>query len=325
MKKVLFLFIIPCILACKYDKNNISNSNSGTKKVSGSNSIENQHSYKKENYKPLFLTLNPKMPNDLFQYELENLHSDKKFIIPINNRNLPFHIEKGENRITLKFSNIQTKNFPDKFGEDAEFRFQIFINNEKSKANGEKMIADLIKIFQKKYPEKIENLPLVKNKNGEYYNSLSEIYNDLKGIQLIDFNFEKENYLIFQDSIKTVLIGFSNSELERKISDQDRKLAFYNPSPQISENGSTRSYEHIKEYFRNTSAYQLALDGTKFEDPITKKEGYELEINYLFNSDFKNLTDKLKKNYNRLQSKLKIKDSLADIKKTSIDQNIDQL
>jgi hypothetical protein len=251
--------------------------------------------------------------------------SNNQFVILIDNENIPFTVEKKNNRIVLGFSNIRTLKFPDKFGENAEVRFQKFMTNEKSKNNGERIITSLINIFKKKYPKRIERLPLVKNENGEYYNPPSFIYNELKGIRLMDFKFEMENYIIFQDSVKTVFLGFTNLEMSIKISDKYKSLALYDPSPKITIGEHNPFNDAVRNYLKNTSYYQLALNRSKFEEPITKKEGYKLEVNYLFNSDFEILEVQIKENALELKTNLKIKDSLANAKKNSIDQNLDNL
>jgi hypothetical protein len=64
MKKILFLLIITCLLAC--------NKNSNSNNVSELGSVGNNHSLQQETYIPLFLNLNPKMPDNEFEQKLKS-------------------------------------------------------------------------------------------------------------------------------------------------------------------------------------------------------------------------------------------------------------
>lgn len=320
MNKFLILLFIFSILACNEEKKNLSKKIEESDKV---DTVDFTHS-SKQYYVPLFMDLNPKMPDVIFENRLNAL-PNKQFIIPLGDLNKAFDVKKHSDRIVLSYSNIRTLTFPDKFGEDAEARYEKFLDNKDSQRTGERMIGSFINIFQEKYPYKIENLPLVKNENGEYYNPTAWLSEDLEGIRLLDYNFEKENYVIFQDSIKTIIVGYTNLDLSRKIDQQFREIANYDPDPKIDKGRTNPFKNSVRDYLKNTSSYQLDLAGTKFEDPLTKKIGYELEVNYMFNSDFKVLEEKIIENYYIVNQKIKAKDSLAESKNKAIEKNLQKL
>src|SRR5690606_22373137 len=206
MKQSLFILIVFSFLSCtNVKKNNIPESESYESENIIDQKIEN---------KPIFLNLSPKMSDLQFEKELTSSLPNKKLSIPINNYSFEFNTKKTSNQIVLEYNDIKTLNFIPKFGDNAEKRFLEFIKKDPFE---EELVKNFINLFKIKYPKQIKHLPISKNLQGEYYNNQIRPFSER---DLYNYDFKEENYLIFQDSIKTILIGYTNSENPRKL---DRK------------------------------------------------------------------------------------------------------
>lgn len=190
-KNILIILIVTLVLASCSETKNKKEGNSSSQEVQKTslNKIEHKDS--------VFLNLSPKMTNDEFENALNqqpelNL-KDKKFQIIIGEQTLNFRIIKNQNAISLKY---YSKNL---------------LRVEKNTVPIKKYYNNLISIFKKKYkPYEIHNF---RNKsNFEHFTKeyLKNKNNDSLLLQnLVKYNFDKVNYSMFRDSVKTIMIGHS--------------------------------------------------------------------------------------------------------------------
>jgi len=267
--------------------------------------------------------------NDInFEKKLKSSAPNGKFLLPINKYNFEFNIKKSSNRIILEYNQIKTLQFPDKFGKNAESRYLDFIKKDPFE---EVLIDDFVKIFKNKYSTQIKGLPLLKNKRGEYFNNQPLPYAERT---LRNYDFNQENYLIFQDSIKTILVGYTILDYPRTADNE----ALDSITFKVKKSNIKSSYEEsaesidlykllkdeIKEQEKLTP-YQRALQRTSFEDQITIKKGFSLEINYINNSDFELLKKRIDNANKEFNNNLKIKDSLLKIKHKNESKNLNEI
>lgn len=320
MKQTLVILIIFTFLSC----NNVNKNNIPASEIHES---ENQLDQKKE-YQPIFLNLSPKMDDLQFEEKLTSSSPNKKITIPINNYSFEFNIKKSSNKIVLEYNDIKTLIFTNKFGDNAEKRYLDFIKKEPLE---EELIESFINLFKNKYSRQIKQLPISKNLNGEYYNNQIRPWSER---DLFNYGFKEENYLIFQDSIKTVLIGYTNAENPRKLDRKALDLITYSLEISNKESDNRESIKSkdlydlaidYKKELEKLSPYQQALKNTDFEEQISKSKGISLEINYMHNSDFEFLKNKIYKANKEFNDKLKQKDSLLKIKKNKENRNLNEI
>tara|TARA_R110001599_G_scaffold215998_5_gene414273 strand:+ start:31 stop:984 length:954 start_codon:yes stop_codon:yes gene_type:complete len=317
MKQTFGIIIIFIFFSCTNGKKN---------NVPDSDNQKSENQFGAENdYQPIFLKLSPQMSD--FQFEQEVSHSipNKKFTIPLYNYNFDFDVTKKSNRIVLDYNDIRTLVFTPKFGDNAEKRYLDFIKKEPIEKN-EILIKEFIILFKNKYSKQINDLPLLKNQKGEYYNNpngISAVRN------LHNYGFEKENYLIFQDSIKTVIIGYTNAEYPQKLDKKAlEKITYTSETSDRESLNPIMSVEEIREHFKEfdkLSPYKQALELTDFEEQISRKKGLSFEINYMPNSDFEYLKKRIIKSNKEFNYELRQKDSLRKIKLKKEKSNLNKI
>jgi hypothetical protein len=270
----------------------------------------------KNDYQPIFLKLSPEMSDFQFEQEVNRSIPNKKFTIPLNNYSFDFDITKKSNRIVLDYNDIRTLVFTPEFGENAEKRYLDFIKKEPIEKN-EILIKDFIYLFKNKYSKQINELPLLKNQKEEYYNNTSGFYIE-RNIQ--NYGFEKENYLIFQDSIKTVIIGYTNAEYPKKLDKKALEKITY-----TYETSGRKSLSPIMSVEEIEELYKELLELTDFEESISRKQGLSFQINYMPNADFEYLKKRIIKSNNEFNYKLRQKDSLRKIKLKKEKNNLNKI
>src|SRR5690606_22984872 len=288
MKKTFAILLMFSFLSCVNDKkNDIPNSNLNNSNYQIESEIE---------YEPIFLNLSPAMSDINFEKKLKSSAPNGKFLLPINKYNFEFNIKKSSNRIILEYNQIKTLQFPDKFGKNAESRYLDFIKKDPFE---EVLIDDFVKIFKNKYSTQIKGLPLLKNKRGEYFNNQPLPYAKRT---LRNYDFNQENYLIFQDSIKTILVGYTILDYPRTADNEALESITFTVKKSNIKSSYEESAESIDLYKllkdeikeqEKLTPYQRALQRTSFEDQITIKKGFSLEINYINNSDFELLKKRI--------------------------------
>ncbi|AIZ42366.1 hypothetical protein [Cellulophaga baltica] len=145
----------------------------------------------------VFLNLSPNMTNAEFENAVQNQTvsnvKDKNFQILIEQKVLNFKILKSQNAISLKY-----------YSEGVS-------KDEKSTTPIEKYYDELISIFRKKY-ERYELGDFTNKSSFQYFTKeyLKNKKNDSLILQnLIKYDFDKNNYVMFKDSVKTIMIGHS--------------------------------------------------------------------------------------------------------------------
>lgn len=276
---------------------------------------------------PIFLNLNPEMNDVKFEKNLKNSAPNRTFSIPINKYTFAFNISKSSKRIILKYDEVKILKFLPKKGENAETRYLNFIKKDPVE---EDIINEFIDLFRKKYSNEIKELPIIKNQRGEYYNQ--PMGRDIRTLSY--YGFIEENYLIFQDSLRTVIIGYSSTDYPQTLD----KAALESITFQKENSNIVSSYEQsfksndlysmVVEYkieLEKLSPYEQALKSTSLEEQITRKKGISLEINYMINSDFELIRTKtiaVNKDFNQ---KLREKERLQIIKQQSAKINLDEI
>ncbi len=145
----------------------------------------------------VYLNLSPNMTNTEFENAIRNQPvsniKDKNFQILTGLKVLNFEILKNQNAVSLKY-----------YSEGVS-------KKEKNSIPIEKYYDDLISIFRKKY-ERYELGDFTNESSFQYFTKeyLKNKKNDSLILQnLIKYDFDKNNYVIFKDSVKTIMIGHS--------------------------------------------------------------------------------------------------------------------
>lgn len=268
MKQTISILIIFLFLSCLNDKEKIE-------------------------YKPIFFNLNPKMELNEWNKKIKNNPelSNNNFTLNLNNKNSIFEISKKPDRIILHHTKIKEI-------------YLTELNRKKSKNHlslNEKTISTFINIFKKKYGNPVSILPLKKNNKEEYFNHdyFSSFKRENQNKQLVDYGFNKEKYLVFQDSVKVILIGYENYG---KIILSDEEFDKLPASLQSSTEGF---FDRIYGEYHS----------------LKKKFGIDLEINYIENVDFKKLLKKIKKDRIFFKKNKSKKDSINKSTKELINKN----
>ena len=293
--------------------------NSNSKKLEIGKQIE---------YQPIFMNLNPKMNDFQFEQKLKSSLPDKKFILPIKEYSFEFNLKKVSNKIVLEYNDIETLVFMPNLGGNPEKRYLKFLEKDKTE---EYLVNNFIKLFNNKYSKKITELPILKNQLGEYSNIYSSTWSDLS---FLKYGFREENYLIFQDSIKTIIIGYTNADNPRKIDEKNLNLLTHSIKKQkltstdrklIESKESDELFWNSLKELNDFSTYQKALKLYKLGREIKKEKGLSLEINYMNNSDFEFIKKNIQTNYIRFNQNRMEKDSLQKIKENKGRKNINEI
>ena len=206
----------------------------------------------REEHQPLFIGLSPKMTDNEFEEEISNLNHEKKldsgdFIIPINNKTYKFKVSKTGKTVRLlctEYHTMYVKNF------------DINIAEERI-SDAETIISEIIKIFEEKYGDSKIRFPV--------------------GAPFLDYKMNSEYYNIYQDSYKTVLMGYDIYDTR-------------DPTPSSEERFA-----------------DVAVDGENSKREID--HGFRVIIDYYYNEDFdklfKSIELKTKNNDQKWENKLK--------------------
>ncbi len=208
--------------------------------------IENLNEENKtENHSPLFLGLTPSMSDYKFSEEIKNLNKINKldngrFIIPIKNEEFYFEVQKTKNTIRLNCKNqdsIAIENLSYQISEEYLEKYNREINN-------------IIEVFDKKYNGQKLIMPT--------------------NISLLNYGLQNDYYKIFQDSSKTVLIGY-------------KKIGYKHPSP--SERKAEDNKIKKKNPYDPLESIGEIIDGQKDSSNFVVF-GFEMDIDYYYNKEF---------------------------------------
>lgn len=271
LKKTFFILVILIIGSCRKPSNDLQNQE---------NKINPSEAKKVKKHNSLFLGLNPYMTEYDFSTEISNLNSQNKlnngrFIIPVNNQDYYFDVKKTINTIRLTYSDQTSKSVHNLSYRISDEHLQLYENK----------INDLLKIFNSKY-------------NGEEKVIPTEV-------NLSYYGLRKEHYRIFQDSSKTVLIGYTIN-------------GYRCPSP------SEQAYENSKKKKEKTPDHPLENIG-KFIDRENQSSnfvifGLEVDIDYYYNDEFNKLFQKIIYD-NEVKKKSEIINKQKEIERKKVSEN----
>jgi hypothetical protein len=210
---------------------------------------------KEDETKPIFLGLSPKMKNDVFLEEIEKLNNNGKlengnFILPLNNKNLEFKLQKTNNSIKLVCTHFKSKYREYLCYQESD----KYLNEFNNKAQ------NLIDLFKKKYKSNPIKIP-----------------NDFKQ-PLYKYDLRKDNYLLFKDTVKSVLIGYSI-------------IGYRVPSP------SERKAEYEKLKSDNPDNPIIGIEINSIESSKFVDFGLEIEINYYYNDELELILQSINKEH----------------------------
>ena len=209
------------------------------------------------NHSPLFLGLSPNMTEYEFSKEIDKLDSQSKlsgdrFIIPVNKEDFYFEVKKTENTIRLSYSDQTTKaieNVSYKISDDYLKHYENSVN-------------DFLKIFDSKYDGKNMIMPT--------------------NVYLLNYGLKNVNYRIFQDSSKTVLIGYKINGL-RYPSPSEQEYENSKKSKKIPDS----SLENIGDFINTGKEHSNFVSF-----------GLEVDVDYYYNEEFNKLFQRIKSDSN---------------------------
>lgn len=191
MKKI-FLIISAILLSCNNNKPALKTT------VEANDNIR---------YEPIFLNLSPRMTDSIFESKLkvnQEINKKKEFLLPIGSKdeNIGFKVSKKDKRILLTYE-FSTK-----------IRLEMLDKNLSrhwSEKNSN-LINNFINLFEKRYkPILTDSFPYRPSENGTFNHRSGSIIYGVKEKSLYDYGFKKNSYKIFQDSTKTILIGYQST------------------------------------------------------------------------------------------------------------------
>lgn len=157
-------------------------------------------------YKPIFLNLSPRMTDSIFESKLKvnkEINRKNEFLLPIGSKdeNVGFKISKKDNRILLTYE------------FSTSIRLEMLDENLSRHWSEENsnVINNFINLFEQRYrPISTDSFPYEPNEYGTFNNRSGNIFYGVKEKNLHDYGFKKNSYKIFQDSTKTILIGYQS-------------------------------------------------------------------------------------------------------------------
>jgi hypothetical protein len=266
-KITLAILIILTFTGCKKSNDDLKNNETEIAPLE-TKSIKNHH--------PIFLGLSPYMTETEFSNEINNLNSQSKlngsrFIVQMDNKDYYFEVKKTANTIKLIYSDQTSKAIQNVSYKISEGYLQLY----QSRMN------DFLKIFDSKYDKKII-MPT--------------------NIHLSNYGLSKENYQIFRDSSKTVLIGY--------------KLNGYRyPSPSEREYENSKKEKEIPDGILDNIGEQMDRGKERSNFVVF---GLDVEIDYYYNEEFDELFKKIKTDSDiEKKNELMEKQKEIEIKKVS--------
>ena len=309
MKRTFSILIIFLLLSCANDKKD-------KKSIPESKVIEKKIEPKIQ-HNPIFLNLSPRM--DYKEYNskigLNKELKKGKLTLLLDKKETEFKVHKNKDRITLKFNNVKEISVNE-------------LNESYSKyylKENEKMLSDFLKIFEENYGKSLSILPFRKNRNGAYFNNIhyKENIGGIKNKNLIDYGFEKINYLVFRDSVKVVFVGYDKNGKIVLSGDELMKIVENGKNRKtIKKSNSEKSLkEQLLEYEKSGESEKKELSNRFFGNTTSEKFGLDLEINYYHKEDFENLVKEMKKDKINFENAERRYDSIKKNEKENLIEN----
>lgn len=221
--------------------------------------------------KPLFLSLFPEMSNIDFKNQIKKLNSqgiltESKFPMIINNNEYNFEILKKPNSIVLYYDDyINDKNSSDDY--------VVIKKHEKYGKLFNSKINEILSLFDKKYSLYEFQIP--------------------ENLDLRELNLSSEDYRIYNDNDKFIIIGYSNITFA---SPKDIEEMF-GIKPNEEKTGMGKAYDQM-----------ASREDLKFD--------LEININYYRKEEFLVILKKIKKIYADYESEIE-KDKLINENKNN--------
>lgn len=250
---------------------------------------------------PIFLNLSPKMNSEEFINTLtdnSNL-TNGKFILPINKKKIEFSIDKTSDKIILEYDNLKNISV-DKLNKSI---------SEGYLSEQNKTITEFIEIFKLKYGNPLYRFEYKKLRN---------------------YGYDKQDYLVFQDSLKSVLIGYenlgtivmSNDELREEVIAEGKKPKLEEAIKDSKEKKYSNELQRLADLAENTNTGAAEREySNRLFNLQPKTFGIKLEINYLYNSDFEKLINNIENDKFELQKAEKRRDSIRSLEQQTIEKN----
>lgn len=243
----------------------------------------------------LFLNLSPNMTeiefDEAIMTENEKRLINGKFHLSLNYEILDFSVSQNNKSIELYYS-------------------KFFSRNELKNNSHQKLFNELISIFNKKYDyHNYADFPNHLNydnftKTYLYYNpEKSEDNSNLK--RLTEYGFDKTNYAVFNDSLKTIVIGFSTKK--------NNMMELLNTSRVPIRNG-----------FKNDNESQ-SIESKKTEYDDIKMFEYNITIDYFLTKDFDSIKNIIEIDYEKFMSSFKTEMEKNEKNMNKIEKNKSEL
>lgn len=242
----------------------------------------------------LFLSFSPNMTENEFK-KAKNKENEKrlnngKFQILLKDEVLDFSVYQKNKAIELHYS-------------------KFFSINELKNNYHLKLFNELFSVFSKKYdyhnhsdfnnPIKFENF----TKTYLYYNL--ENREDTLRKSLTEYGFNKTNYAVFSDSLKTIVIGFSTKK--------NKMMELLNTSKRPIRNG-----------FKNDNESK-PIKREKIEYDDIEMFDFSLSIDYFLTKDFDSIKNVMATDYNKFTNSLKSEIEKSERNRKKIKKNKSEL
>lgn len=280
MKNLIKYFIVCIFISCNQKQNSTDKTKMNIKENSTVKHAPDEIS-NKNSHQPLFLGLSPYMQETEFDRQINKLNEKGSldgyiFPIKLNTYYAEFLISKTSNSIKLTFEAYETKT---PFTTNRRMSEDIF-----SKYNTIK--NEVLGLYTAKY--KKNNLQLPTNINFEKY------------------NLTKENYLLFKDDNKYILLGYTMN------------------------GGSYPSLEEKKEKERESGldkdAGYMTMDLLTYNpSEVQYKFGCEIEVDYYPQKDLEKIIEKMNEESRIIDKEVKKRTEINSLKEKNKSKNIDEI
>ncbi|QTY27072.1 hypothetical protein [Flavobacterium sp. CS20] len=251
-------------------------------------------SKKNELYSPIFLNLSPKMDSLKFistKNENKNLIDGKFYISLENSKKVGFKLLKKKDRITLEYNDVMNISIEDLNKTQSEYLVEK--NNN--------FVNQIIEIYKSKYGEPLIIMPNQKQRHKGFY--FPKTYKSYGIISLKEYDFDKYSYMIFRDTLKSILIGYNEYG---KIVLSEKEIKKLKKTPIKKSKNDNNLFKIVQDNFYETERKDLINS----RDEPNQDFGIELEINYMHNEELDTIIKEIKQYKNKFEENRNKLDSL---------------
>lgn len=268
------------------------------------------------NSEPIFLGLSANMSKNDFDSIINSSPFDKgMFTIKLNDNRIDFKVNQRSKQILLTYNNVR------------KVSTSQLDNNSSSNLlrNNRTTIKNLLKVFKKKYPQEVLNLPFQKSKNSIGYQTTFELggfrINGIRKKGFKDYGYSRDIYRVFQDSLKTIFIGYtiqgeivnSNKDLEKLIKDS-REMA----------NDPNNPWAFMGEFTAEDAEKELVRRSVS-SNHSEVNFGIIIEIRYMHNEDYGELFELIQKEKGEFENAVLEYNQINHQKNKNIENNLNEL